>query len=78
MRKIVISIVTDRESPQQGKLAIHVEENGLESEAWYPDSDRKSKLLETLLNELTARSKKYQDPMVNRTIPELKTVKQDV
>ncbi|MFO7739685.1 MAG: hypothetical protein R6V46_14490 [Desulfatiglandaceae bacterium] len=77
MRKIVISIVTERENPQKGKSAIHVEENGLESEAWYPAPDRKSKLLESVLNELIARSKEYQDPMVNRTIPELRTVKQD-
>lgn len=78
MRKIVISVVADRESPRYGKLVIHVEENGLESEAWYPDPSRKSKLLEHLLNELIAHSKEYQDPMVNRTIPDLRTVIQDL
>ena len=77
MRKIAISIVADKDSARYGKLAVHVEENGLESEIWYPDPARKSELLESLLNELTARSEEFKDPLVNRTIADLKTVQQE-
>ena len=76
MRKIAISIVADKDSARYGKLAVHVEENGLESEAWYPDPGRKLELLEPLLNELTARLKEFQDPIVKRTISDLKIVQQ--
>ena len=75
MRKIVISIVADKDSLRYGKLAIHVEENGMESEAWYPDPARKSDLVKPLLTELTARSEEFKDPLVTRTIADLETVK---
>jgi hypothetical protein len=77
MKKIVMSIVADKDSPRYGKLAIHIQENGMESEAWYPDSNRKSKLLEPLLNELVSRSEEFKDPLVTRTITDLKTVQQE-
>jgi hypothetical protein len=78
MRKIVISVVADRDSPRYGRLAIHIQENGLESEAWYLDPPRKSKLIEPLLNELVSRSEEFKDPLVSRTITDLKTVQQEV
>jgi hypothetical protein len=76
MRKIIISIVADKDSSRYGKLAVHVEEDGLESEAWYPDLTRKFELLEPLLNELTARSEEFKDPLVNRTIADLEIIQQ--
>ena len=78
MRKIVISVVADKDSPRYGKLAIHIQENGLESEAWYPGPSRKSELLGPLLKELTARSEEFKDPLVNRTIADIKAVQEEV
>ena len=74
MKKIVISIVADKDSPRYGKLAVHVEENGMESETWYPSLTRKSELVEPLLNELILRSEEFKDPLVNRTITDLEIV----
>ena len=76
MRKIIISIVADKDSPRYGKLAVHVEEDGLESETWYPDPAGKLELLEPLLNELTARSEGFKDPLVERTIADLEAIQQ--
>jgi hypothetical protein len=78
MRKIIISIVADKDSSRYGKLAVHVEEDGLESEAWYPGFNRKFELSEALLNELTIRSEEFRDPMVNRTIADLEIIKQEL
>ena len=77
MRKIVISVVADKDRPRFGKLAVHVEENGLESETWSPNPVRKLELLEPLLKELTARSEEFKDPLVARTISDLKMVQQE-
>lgn len=78
MKKVVISIVVDKDSSRYGKLAVHAEENGMESETWYPDRTRKSELMKPLLNELTARSEEFKDPLVNRTIADLQIVQQEL
>ena len=78
MRKIIISIVADKDSSRYGKLAVHVEEDRLESETWYPDFARKFELLEPLLNELTARSEEFRDPLVSRTIADLEIIQQEL
>jgi hypothetical protein len=78
MRKIVISVVANKDRPRFGGLAIHVEEDRMESETWYANPGRKLELLEPLLNELTARSEEFRDPMVIRTIADLETVRQAV
>ena len=77
MRKIVISVVSDKDSPRFGKLAIHVEEGRMESEAWSPSTVRKLEVLEPLLKELTARSEEFKDPLVTRTISDLKIIQQE-
>jgi len=78
MKKVVISMVLDRDSSQYGKLAIQAKEDGAESEIWYPDRTRKFDLMKTLLNELTARSEEFKDPLVNRTIADLQIVQQEL
>jgi hypothetical protein len=78
MRKIVIGIVADKDSPQFGKLAVHAEEDRMESETWSPNPVKMLELLEPLLKELTARSEEFKDPLVVRTIADLKTVQQEI
>jgi hypothetical protein len=78
MRKIVISVVADRDSLRFGKLAIHVEEDRMESETWSPSPGRKFELLESLLNELISRSEEFKDPLVTRTISDLRIVQQEL
>jgi hypothetical protein len=78
MKKVVISIVLDKDSSKYGKLAIQAKENGVESDIWYPNHARKFDLMKTLLNELTARSEEFKDPLVNRTIADLQIVQQEL